>query len=84
MTSKPPTPLFMPALLPQWQYEYEAVLHETDHKMLFKRVEVAEAALLNRLDTLRHGPNGKVEREEVEKALDRVRAVKKNVLNYPL
>lgn len=54
------------------------------NKMLFKRVEVAEAALLNRLDTLRPGPNGKVEREEVEKALDRVRAVKKNVLNYPL
>ena len=29
--------------LPPWQLEYESALQETDHKILFKRIEVAEA-----------------------------------------
>ena len=28
---------------PQWQLDYELALRETDQKMLFKRVEIAEA-----------------------------------------
>ncbi len=38
--------------IPQWQLEYEAALKETDHKALFKRIEVAEAAILARREVL--------------------------------
>ena len=69
---------------PQWQREYEAALGETDHKMLFKRVEIAEAALLNRQLALKHESDGRVERQEIERALDRLRAVKKDILNFQL
>jgi hypothetical protein len=69
---------------PQWQGEYEAALRETDRKMLFKRVEIAEAALLNRRDTLKHESDGRVERQEIERALEKLDALKENVLNFPL
>jgi len=48
MASKQTTPLSSPLRFPHWQNEYEAALRETDHKILFKRVEIAEATLLNR------------------------------------
>jgi hypothetical protein len=69
---------------PQWQGEYEAALRETDCKTLFKRVEIAEAALLNRQLALKHESDGRVERQEIETALDRLRAVKKDILNFQL
>jgi hypothetical protein len=69
---------------PQWQGEYEAALRETDRRTLFKRVEIAEAALLNRQLALQHESNGRVERQEIDTALDRLRAVKKDILNFPL
>ena len=37
---------------PQWRVEYESALQETDRKTLFKRIEVAEAAILARRDIL--------------------------------
>jgi len=69
---------------PQWQGEYDAVLRETDRKMLFKRVEIAEAALLNRRETLKHESDGRVERQEIERALEKLRALKEGILNFPL
>ena len=43
-------PEFSPSVaerpFPHWQLEYEGALQETDHKILFKRIEVAEAAVL--------------------------------------
>ncbi len=74
----------LPLIYPHWQDEYEAVLREPDHKMLFKRVEIAEAALLDRLDALRQQKAATAEQNEIEKALKRVRAVKKDILNFPL
>jgi hypothetical protein len=69
---------------PQWQREYEAAVQETDYKLLFKRVEIAEAALLNRQDALKHESDGAAERQELASALDKLRALKKNVLKFPL
>ena len=69
---------------PQWQGEYEAALRETDRKTLFKRVEIAEAALLNRRDALRHESDGRAERREIEGALEKLRVLKEGVLNFPL
>lgn len=69
---------------PQWQSEYEAALQETDHKMLFKRIEIAEAALLNRRETLSHQSDGQVEQNEIAKAVEKLRTLKKDILNFSL
>lgn len=68
--------------LPQWQLEYEAALNESDQKTLFKRVEVAEAAILARREVLMQSPDGFVERQEIKAALDKLRRLKKEVLKF--
>jgi hypothetical protein len=69
---------------PQWQGEYEAALRETDHRMLFKRVEIAEAAILNRRETLKQESDGRMEQQEIERALEKLRVLKEDILNFPL
>lgn len=68
--------------LTHWQLEYEAALQETDHKTLFKRIEIAEAALLSRREALLQGPDGHAERQEIKTALDKLRRLKKEVLKF--
>jgi hypothetical protein len=67
---------------PQWQMEYEAALQETDHRTLFKRIEVAEAAVLTRREVLVQSPDGFAERQEIKLALDKLRRLKKEVLKF--
>jgi hypothetical protein len=67
--------------LPHWQVEYESALRETDYKMLFKRVEIAEAALLNRRESLDR-PSDCFQRTEVEIALSKLRLLKREILNF--
>lgn len=74
-----PTPAPYP---PRWRREYEAVLQETVKQALFKRVESAEAALLSRRETLMHSSDGRGERQEIENALENLRTLKKEVLNF--
>ena len=77
------TPFLGPALrFPQWQGEYEAALRETDRKMLFKRVEIAEAALLNHRDALTQDSDDRMEEQEIESALKSLRALKRDVLDF--
>jgi hypothetical protein len=66
----------------RWREEYEAVLQETDHKMLFMRVEIAEAAIRSRREALMRSSDGLTERREIENALDKLRTVKRDVLNF--
>jgi hypothetical protein len=66
---------------PQWQLEYESALRETDQNMLFKRVEIAEAALLNRRESLDHESDS-FQRTEIEIALSNLRLLKKEILNF--
>jgi hypothetical protein len=65
MASKLTTPVSSPLRFPHWQNEYEAALRETDHKMLFKRVEIAEATLLNRREALRRESHERAEEKEI-------------------
>jgi hypothetical protein len=67
---------------PQWQLEYEAALQESDHRTLFKRIEVAEAAVLTRREVLVQSPDGFAERQEIKLALDKLRRLKKEVLKF--
>ena len=71
-----------PSSIPRWQLEYEAALNETDHKALFKRIEVAEAAILARREVLVQSPDGFAERQEIKLALNKLRRVKKEILKF--
>jgi hypothetical protein len=68
--------------LPPWQLEYQSALLETDHKILFKRIEVAEAAILTRREILMQSPDGFAERQETKLALANLRNLKKEVLKF--
>ena len=67
---------------PQWREEYEAALRETDRETLFKRIEIAEAAILARRDVLEQSPDGFAERREVTLALAKLESLKKEVLKF--
>ena len=69
---------------PQWRAEYEAALRETDRETLFKRIEVAEAAVLARRDVLEQSPDGFAERRELTLALARLEKSKEGSLEVPL
>jgi hypothetical protein len=66
----------------RWQLEYESAIQETDHKVLFKRIEVAEAAILSRREILMQSPDGFAERQETKMALAKLRDLKKEVLKF--
>jgi hypothetical protein len=68
--------------LAQWQRYYELVLQERDRKSLFKRIEVAEAAIHSRQELLTQSADGFTEREEIEQALLKLTHLKKKVLNF--
>jgi hypothetical protein len=65
-----------------WLLEYESALLETARKTLFKRVEIAEAAILTRREALTHSPDGFVEGQEIKIALDTLSKLKKEVLKF--
>ena len=67
---------------PHWRVEYEAALRETDHERLFKRIEVAEAAMLARRDVLDQGPDGFAERRKIVRGLAKLESLKKEVLKF--
>jgi hypothetical protein len=66
----------------QWKLEYERALQETDHKALFRRIEVAEAAILTRREALLQSSDGFIERHETKTALTKLRNMKKEVLKF--
>lgn len=65
-----------------WQREYDAVLSESDTSALFKRVEIAEAAILTRRDALEASSDHHAERQAIERALERLRTIKQDRLKF--
>jgi len=65
-----------------WQGEYDAALHEMDTTRLFKCVEVAEAAVLLRLEAIRKDSDHHAEREAIAEALNQLELLKKNRLGF--
>ena len=63
--------------LPPWKPEYESALQETDHKILFKGIEVAEAAIVTRREILMQSPDGFAERQQTKLVLAKLRNLKK-------
>jgi hypothetical protein len=76
LTSSPPL------RFPNWQREYESALLETDESVLFKRVEVAETAILTRRDALEHDSSSQTERGGIEEALAKLRVLKRDRLHF--
>lgn len=68
--------------LPQWQLEFESAMRETNHRTLFRRIEIAEAAILTRREILTRSQDGFVERKEIETALGKLNVLKKDVLKF--
>jgi hypothetical protein len=66
----------------QWKLEYERAMQETDRKALFRRIEIAEAAILTRREALLQSSDGFIERQETKTALTKLRNMKKEVLKF--
>ena len=65
-----------------WQNKYDAALHETDRCLLAKCIEVAEATVLVRLETIRKGANDCAEREAIVDALTNLDILKRDRLGF--
>lgn len=65
-----------------WKSAYDDALRETDTFQLFKLVEIAEAAILTRLDALAGGPDHRVERQALEDALHTLKRLKIDRLKF--
>jgi hypothetical protein len=68
--------------LPHWQVAYESAVQEADSIALFKRIEIAEAAILTRRDVLAGCENTFAEQQQTEKALTKLRSLKKYILKF--
>jgi len=68
--------------LSDWQRAYDAALKEADTTKLFKRVEVAEAAVRTRQAELKGSLDHHSERRALKKAVASLLVVKKNRLKY--
>jgi hypothetical protein len=66
----------------QWRYEYAAAVAEKDKLALFKRVEIAEAALFSRQEVLMQSSDGDIELREIASARKNLQRVKRDVLNF--
>jgi hypothetical protein len=71
-----------PSRFPAWQREYEAVLHETDTKCLFKCIELAEAAVLVRLEAIGKDSAHHAERKAIDDVLTHLTLLKRDRLGF--
>lgn len=66
----------------EWQQAYRLALQETNRKALFKKVEVAEAAILTRREGLAPTPDHHAEWQVLEDALANLLVLKREKLNF--
>jgi hypothetical protein len=64
---------------PEWQREFEAALVDGDPQTLRQRVDAAEAAIFQRLQSIVSGD----ERTAMRDAVGKLRAIQKSKLGYP-
>jgi hypothetical protein len=69
-------------VFPTWQRDYEAVYGETDKTALFKKVEIAETAMLIRRDLLTCSVDNRAEWQALEASLAELHVLKKERLNF--
>jgi hypothetical protein len=69
-------------IYPEWQREYRTAVMEMDLTKLFKKVEVAQAAVLTRLHELQHDADHYPERHQLMRAWRVLQIIKKEKLNF--
>jgi hypothetical protein len=70
-------------LYPEWQREYKAAILELDPKKILERVQLAEAAIFNRLQAISVSQDSRAERQAIEDALGGLRVLKRESLGFP-
>jgi hypothetical protein len=64
-------------MYPEWQKTYEDALLEADPQKLPHRVSSAETAIFQRLETVRGIPEGRLELQAIQDALNSLSVLKK-------
>lgn len=68
---------------PEWRKTYNEALSEFDAGKLADRVARAETAILSRMQALETSSDGHVERQAMGEALNGLRTLQREKLNYP-
>jgi hypothetical protein len=68
---------------PDWQPQLEAALLEVDPNKVRKHVQAAEAAIYFRLQSLASSSDSHAERKAIAEALQSIRTIQTEKLNYP-
>jgi hypothetical protein len=68
---------------PEWQIPLQEVILEFNLDHLPKRIQQVEMLIFERLQQLQHSNNGMGERQAINDALDLLRTVKRERLDYP-
>jgi hypothetical protein len=68
---------------PEWRKTYNEALSEFDAAKLADRVARAETAILSRMQALETSSDGHVERKAMGEALNGLRTLQREKLNYP-
>jgi hypothetical protein len=68
---------------PEWRKSYEQAVSEFDPGKLVERVADAEMAILYRMQALQTSSDGHVERKAIGEALNGLRTLQTEKLNYP-
>ena len=68
---------------PAWRKSYKEALSEFDPGKLVERVADAETAILSRMQALQTSSDGHVERQAIGEALNGLRILQTEKLNYP-
>lgn len=69
-----------PTLSDDWRQHYQSVLQEAHTEALFRHIEIAEAAIRTRRESLMESSNHPAERNELDEALAHIRFLKKSRL----
>jgi hypothetical protein len=70
-------------MYPEWQKTYEDALLEADPQKLPHRVSSAETAIFQRLETVRAIPEGRLELQAIQDALNSLSVLKRETEHCP-
>jgi len=70
-------------MYPDWQKTYEEALLEADPQQLPQRVSSAEMAILQRLEAVRAVPDGRLELEAMQDALNSLSVLRRETEHRP-
>lgn len=70
-------------MYPDWQKAYEEALLEADPQQLRHRVSAAETAILRRLEAVRSVPDGRLELQAIQDALNSLSVLRRETEHRP-